>query len=224
MSSSNNKDSKDRSESASNAFKTALFDSFLWITGITTPVIAASYWANKNIPSFTKLSPSAKVATPLMVALLILGIRLEKSAYVLGNTKQAWDWDTAIKVKTQDEFDEHKRKMIANQSLPIHKQAMHWLYTHPFAFTAMTGGPLVGFILYEQLKLKHLKFQQRIMHSRIFAQFGILSILLITMGFRHYMEKREPELVGFKKNDRSIDEVVESVIIDNANINKKHVN
>ncbi len=35
----------------------------------------------------------------------------------------------------------------------------------------------------------HLKFQQKIMQSRVFIQFGVITMLLVTMGFKGYMDK-----------------------------------
>ena len=67
---------------------------------------------------------------------------------------------------------------------------MNYFYVHPFQLIAGTGIPLAVAILNQQLKQPNLKLSQRIMHSRVIAQGGILCILLTTMGFREYMDRR----------------------------------
>ena len=79
--------------------------------------------------------------------------------------------------------------------MPIHHQLMNYMYDHPYYIIAGLGIPFAGKILHSQLQLKHIKFSQRIMHSRVFAQAGVISILLSTMAFKEYMDKhgRFPE-------------------------------
>ena len=80
-----------------------------------------------------------------------------------------------------------KRKI---SSLPFHHRIMNSLYDHPFGFIAMTGLPFAGFVLRQQMKLTHLTISQRVMHSRVIAQAGIITLALSTMAFREYMDKR----------------------------------
>ena len=75
-------------------------------------------------------------------------------------------------------------------SVPIHHKLMNRLYDHPFGFIILAGAPFAGFILKQQMKLTHLTLSQRLMQTRVFAQMGILTIALTTMGFREYMDKR----------------------------------
>ena len=51
------------------------------------------------------------------------------------------------------------------------------------------GLPLAATIFYQQSKHTHLTFSQKVMHSRVFAQGGIISIALTTMAFKQYMDK-----------------------------------
>ena len=83
--------------------------------------------------------------------------------------------------------DIEKGKVLA---CPIHHKLMNRLYDHPFAFIVLSGAPFAGFILNQQMKLTHLTLSQRLMQTRVFAQMGILTIALTTMGFREYMDKR----------------------------------
>ena len=157
--------------------RTAIFEGAVWGLGSLIPATLISLYANKHSEIYRlKFSPSAKVATPLMIAMLFFGMRLEKVSYLIANDKQEWGYTNSKKSKEQI-------------SMPLHHKTLNWLYDHPFAVVGMTGVPLAGYILNQQLQIKHLKLQQRIMHSRIFAQGSILLILVSVMGFRHWMEK-----------------------------------
>lgn len=74
--------------------------------------------------------------------------------------------------------------------MPAHHRIANAMYDHPFAMLAGCGMPLAGYIFTTQWKHKHLKVSQRIMQTRVFAQGGILLMLLSVMGFRGWMEKR----------------------------------
>ncbi|RYH13503.1 hypothetical protein EON65_35505 [archaeon] len=80
--------------------------------------------------------------------------------------------------------DDHPRQ------LPIYQRSMNYIYDHPFQLITYLSVPFAGTILYQQMGKKHLTISQRIMHSRVFAQAGVLTILLSTMGFLEYMERR----------------------------------
>jgi len=155
----------------------ALFEGAVWGLGSLVPATLISLYANKHSELYRlKFSPSAKVATPLMIAMLFFGMRLEKVSYLIANDTKEWGYTNSRKSK----------EVIA---MPFHHKALNWLYDHPFAVVGLTGAPVAGLILNQQLQLKHLKLQQRIMHSRIYAQGSILLILVTVMGFRHLMEK-----------------------------------
>jgi hypothetical protein len=162
-----------------NAWGTGLFEATKWGLAAGIPATLASFYANKHSTFYrTRFSPSAKVATPLMVGMLFFTMRFEKVSFLLANDSRQWGYS-----KTGAPAEKISK-------LAIHEKAMNYLYDHPFGFIALTGLPMAGGILRHQLQLKHLKFQQRIMASRVFAQFGVLSILLLTMGFRGYMDGR----------------------------------
>jgi hypothetical protein len=80
-------------------------------------------------------------------------------------------------------------------SMPIHHRVMNALYDNPFTTIIAMSTPLAATIFYEQSKLTHLTISQRVMASRVYAQAGVIVILLSTMGFREYMDKhgRFPE-------------------------------
>lgn len=144
------------------------------MTGMGVGVLIAS---KKNVNFNKFMSVSAKTSLPIMAGLFLFGLNFETTIYDASNNPE--------KYGLTDEIMKDGRVT----RIPIHHQIMNGLYDHPFRVIAGLGIPLAGYILNEQLKLKHLKFSQRIMHTRVFAQFGILSILICTMGFREYMDR-----------------------------------
>jgi hypothetical protein len=72
--------------------------------------------------------------------------------------------------------------------LPYYKQVANYMYANPFVIVSGLGFPLAGTILYKNLGLTHLTLSQKIMHSRVMAQGGVLIILLTTMAFKGYMD------------------------------------
>ena len=73
--------------------------------------------------------------------------------------------------------------------MPIHHKFLNAVYDRPFYLVAALGVPFVGYVLKENMKLTHLTFSQKIMHSRVMGQMGVISILLTTMAFKEYMDK-----------------------------------
>lgn len=67
------------------------------------------------------------------------------------------------------------------------------------------GIPAAAGIFREQLKHPNLTLSQRIMHSRVYAQASILTILLSTMAFTDFMSRRGG---AFKAEDEEEVEVV----------------
>jgi hypothetical protein len=143
--------------------------------------------ASKNNVKFNKyMSVSAKTSLPIMSGLFLFALNYETTIYDASNNPEKYGLSDEI------------MKVGRVTRIAIHHQVLNSAYDHPFRVIAGLGLPLAGYILNEQLKLKHLKFSQRIMHTRVFAQFGILSILCCTMSFRNYMDKhgRFPEPDG----------------------------
>jgi hypothetical protein len=79
--------------------------------------------------------------------------------------------------------------------MPAHHRLVNAIHDHPFILAGGLSVPLAGVIFYRQMHLTQLTISQRIMHSRVYAQAGILSIVLATMAFKQYIDKtgRYPE-------------------------------
>lgn len=123
------------------------------------------------------MSISAKTSFPIMAGIGMFAYKFETVQHDAIYNPGKWG------------LEEYVEKGIVTK-MPIHHQAANYLYDHPFYFVSGLGFPFAGFILKEQLKLKHLTLSQKVMHSRVFAQAGVLLILLATMSFTGYMDKR----------------------------------
>jgi hypothetical protein len=65
------------------------------------------------------------------------------------------------------------------------------LYDHPFAFVVASGLTTVSSIfLLEKLKHPTMSMSSRVMHTRVYSQGIIVSILCGTMIFHDYMSRR----------------------------------
>lgn len=135
---------------------------------------------NKNFSRF--MSISAKTSLPVMAALGTFGYKYEMVQYDAIQHPENWGLEEYVA----------KGKVT---KMPVHHQVLNYLYDHPFYFVSAVGFPFAGYIFKEQLKNTHLTFSQKVMHSRVFAQGGVLLILLSTMAFTGYMDKhgRFPE-------------------------------
>ena len=137
---------------------------------------AAATMFNKNFARF--MSISAKTSIPVMFGLFVFSIKFEHTISAATRFPENFGLtDEAI----------IKRKV---SMMPIHHSIMNSLYDHPFAFILATGGPFAGFVLSQQMKLKHLTISQRVMHSRVIAQAGIITLAMTTMAFREFMDRR----------------------------------
>ena len=138
--------------------------------------------ANKYSPWFQKyMGLSAKASLPIMSGLFLWSLNFELT--VTDATRNPEKWGLI-------EGGEYKPAARKESKLPYHEQAMNYAYDNPFTMIVGMGAPFATGILYKNLQMKHLTLSQKIMHSRVFAQAGILTIALSTMAFREYMGKR----------------------------------
>lgn len=135
--------------------------------------------AIKYSPSFAKYtSISARTSIPIMISLAVFSIQYELTMYdAQRNTSK---YGTTL-------YD-IKNNVISY--MPIHHRVCNYMYDHPYQLIFAVGSPLVASILYSQMHEQHLKLSQRIMHTRVYGQAGVLAIALSVMGFRKYMDER----------------------------------
>ena len=153
------------------------------IVGLAT--LAATY-KSKRFDKMTSIS--AKVSFPVMAGLGVWSYRYESISLDAMKYPEKWGiYEDDLKAELA------QRKPFS--SIPFHHKVLNYVYDHPFQLIAGLGVPLAAGILDSQKHNTHLTISQKIMHSRVFAQAGVITILLVTMGFREYMDKhgRYPE-------------------------------
>jgi hypothetical protein len=157
------------------AFGEALKYTTMTTLAATAATLAATY-RYKNFKQFT--STSIKLAIPTMVMLGSFSYFYETTVTDCLHRPERWGLTNEV------------IKQGKVTSMPFHHRIMNAVYDSPFYLVAGLGFPLAGGIFYQQMQNTHLTFSQKIMHSRVFAQGGILFILLSTMMFREYMNQR----------------------------------
>lgn len=142
------------------------------------------------------------VAIPTMISLFFFGCAFELTQISCQRNPERWGLET----------DTHSQRPVRT-SVPFHHIVMNRIYDHPWLSIAAAGTPLAAFILNQQLQMKHLTLSQKIMHSRVYAQAGILTIGLGTLAFREYMDRRGrfPENVDEMVSKPTTDSKVEAL-------------
>eukprot|EP01038_Epipyxis_sp_PR26KG_P012341 gene12341-16552_t len=142
------------------------------VAGIATVVASMR---SKKFDKF--MSVSAKSSIPLMTGVGLFGFKFEMTMY-----------DSMIHPERWGLLEYVEKGKVT--SMPYHHRVLNYCYDNPFVLVSGLGFPFAGVVLYKNMQLTHLTFSQKIMHSRVYAQAGVISILLTTMFFREYMEKR----------------------------------
>jgi len=75
-------------------------------------------------------------------------------------------------------------------SLALHKRLANLVYDHPYRIMVGVGVVGVVGIFRSTASQAELSFSQRIMHTRVLAQFTVLTTLAGLMGFSDYMRRR----------------------------------
>lgn len=132
-----------------------------------------------------RMSVSAKTSVPVMLGVFSLTLAYELTMNSAHRYPERWGLEDSP-------GDKKTSTVVQKKTLAFHHQIANTLHAYPFQFIIMMAIPTVGFILYENLKVPDLTFSQRIMHSRVYAQGSILLILLPTMAFKNFMDKRGP--------------------------------
>lgn len=137
--------------------------------------------ATARSTSFAKyMSVSAKTSLPVMAGLFLFALKYEHGIIYINRNPQDWGLVDDVIISGK----------VTPSNMPMHHRVANALYDNTFAVILCTGAPLAGLVLSQQLKLKHLTLSQRIMHSRVYAQAGILTVGLTTLAFREWMDKR----------------------------------
>lgn len=158
------------------AFDNAVKKTAIMTLGAAAATAAVAY-RYKNFNKFTSLS--IKLAIPTMT--------------LIGTFSYVYETTVTDAIHHPERYgitEEVIQQKAKVSSLPVHHRFLNYIYDHPFQMVGALGVPLAGTILSQQMHNTHLTLSQKIMHSRVFAQGGVLSILLLTMAFREYMDRR----------------------------------
>lgn len=170
----------------------AFYEANKWGVGAFLVTGAATLLAAKRSKKFDQmLSISAKMSLPIMSSIGLWSFKYETIVHEAQTRPEKWGLTPHTVAEGAVVVVVKKQK-----SLPFHQSVMNYIYDHPFHFIAALGLPLAATIMNQQMHNAHLTFSQKIMHSRVFAQGGVISILLTTMAFREYMDRHgrfEPE-------------------------------
>lgn len=80
-------------------------------------------------------------------------------------------------------------RVVPGDSLGVHHKIANFWQENPFKILAAIGAPTVLYIFKGREGQQHLQTQMKVMHTRVFGQFAIISMLLALMGFKEYMDR-----------------------------------
>lgn len=174
----------------------AFGEALKWSAGGVMLAGAGVALATARSTSFAKyMSVSAKTSLPVMAGLFLFALKYEHGIIYINRNPQDWGLVDDVIISGK----------VTKSNMPLHHRVANALYDNTFAVILCTGAPLAAAVLSQQLKLKHLTLSQRVMHSRVYAQAGILTVGLSTLAFREWMEKRGrfPEPEASSQGERS---------------------
>eukprot|EP00595_Chromulina_sp_UTEXLB2642_P003199 CAMPEP_0196767572 /NCGR_PEP_ID=MMETSP1095-20130614/41749_1 /TAXON_ID=96789 ORGANISM="Chromulina nebulosa, Strain UTEXLB2642" /NCGR_SAMPLE_ID=MMETSP1095 /ASSEMBLY_ACC=CAM_ASM_000446 /LENGTH=190 /DNA_ID=CAMNT_0042136017 /DNA_START=65 /DNA_END=637 /DNA_ORIENTATION=+ len=142
--------------------------------------LIATIAATKYSPKFNKyMSISAKTSLPVMTAMFLFGLQYELKLHDMMKFPNKYGI-------ISDEEEEVVKKMPI---IPFHHRVINYIDDHPIQLIAGLSAPLLATVLNQQLALKNLKFSQRILHSRVYAQVGVIGIIVMVFGLKDYASR-----------------------------------
>ncbi|KAL9190633.1 hypothetical protein ACHAXT_000339 [Thalassiosira profunda] len=79
-------------------------------------------------------------------------------------------------------------RVVPGDSLGVHHKIANFWQENPFKLLAAVGVPTVLYIFKGKQGQEHLALQMKVMHTRVFGQFAVITMLLTLMGFKEYMD------------------------------------
>eukprot|EP00560_Eucampia_antarctica_P009349 CAMPEP_0197828636 /NCGR_PEP_ID=MMETSP1437-20131217/5170_1 /TAXON_ID=49252 ORGANISM="Eucampia antarctica, Strain CCMP1452" /NCGR_SAMPLE_ID=MMETSP1437 /ASSEMBLY_ACC=CAM_ASM_001096 /LENGTH=295 /DNA_ID=CAMNT_0043429923 /DNA_START=45 /DNA_END=932 /DNA_ORIENTATION=- len=114
------------------------------------------------------------------------GVESENNSSSSINNMDAEKQITALYRKS---VEESGVRIITSDRLGPHHIFANFWQEHPFKLLAMAGVPTVLYIFKGRNANQNLQLQSKLMHTRVFGQFALISMLLTLMGFKEYMDK-----------------------------------
>ena len=116
------------------------------------------------------------------------GMRDEAMISSQTNTVVDEDNERRIAAKFRESVLESGIRVVDGNLGPHHRVA-NFFQENPFKLLAAVGVPTVYYIFKGREGQKHLQTQMKIMHTRVFGQFAVITMLLSLMGFKEYMDR-----------------------------------
>jgi hypothetical protein len=143
----------------------------------------ATYVLNLKSSTFRNYgSINGKVSIPVIVAMFVTSVVTELSIHDARTNPELWDGGAPA-----DLTKKIVPKVTDVNDLSFPKRALLKIYDHPLPFAAMLSLPLAGKILQSRFAQSHLTASQALMQTRVFAQFGVISILMATVSVRLFV-------------------------------------
>jgi len=196
------------------AAKEGLISGFMTIV----PTSAAIWAAMKN-PKFVKFTnyqsrTALVIMPPLFVYALTSELKLRQSmvevAHETQHTRNTAKWaeeehqksqkiapKAVSSEETEQQLTDLYMKSVENAGVrivpgnrlgPTHQFA-NYFQENPFKVLGFVGVPTVAYIFHGRSGKEHLQLQMKIMHTRVYGQFAVVSALLALMGFKEYMDR-----------------------------------
>lgn len=80
-------------------------------------------------------------------------------------------------------------RVVEGDTLGVHHKIANFWQENPFKILTAIGVPTVLYIFKGREGQQHLQTQMKIMHTRVFGQFAVITMLLTLMGFKEYMDR-----------------------------------
>eukprot|EP00986_Skeletonema_menzelii_P008226 scaffold3419_cov112-Skeletonema_menzelii.AAC.3 len=78
---------------------------------------------------------------------------------------------------------------VVSGDLGMHHRLANFWQENPFKILTAVGVPTVFYIFKGREGQQHLQLQMKLMHTRVFGQFAVITMLLSLMGFKEYMDR-----------------------------------
>lgn len=117
-----------------------------------------------------------------------IGSTLKKAFTDLPSSTTNATTDEQLHALYRKSVEESGVRIVPGNSLGIHHQIANFWQENPFKILVGLGVPTVLYIFKGKSEQKHLQLQSQIMHTRVYGQFAVLTMLLTLMGFKSYMD------------------------------------
>jgi hypothetical protein len=212
---------------------TALYDGIVAGALALVPSTAAVYYAMHN-PKFIKSTNwQSRTALSIMPALFAFALasenkvnhRIQELKSETSYAREVSDWaekkhehnkqsmqrmetNAALEKQLHDIYQQSVKnsgvRIVEGDSIGVHHRIANFWQENPFKILAGVGVPSVLYIF--SGRKGNLQLQSKLMHTRVYGQFFVVSMLLGLMGFKTYMDSMG-KYISQKEADTRVDEM-----------------